>query len=89
MMDAGIIGRRERFELIGGEIVPMSPKGIAHETVKMGLNRFWTKALQPEFNILTETTLHVSEHDYLEPDFIFWPRAIPLKDVRAGTMARS
>ncbi len=31
MLDAGIIDRRELIELIGGEIVPMSAKGSAHE----------------------------------------------------------
>ena len=69
MQDAGIIDRRERFELIGGEIVPMAAKGVPHETVKMELNRFWTKAVPAELNILTETTLHISQRDFLEPDF--------------------
>jgi len=82
MVDAGIIDGRERFELIGGEVVPMSPKGVPHETVKMELSRFWSKAVPPEVNVLTETTLYTSEHDFLEPDFIFWPRAVPLKDLR-------
>ena len=31
MVQAGIIGEHERFELIGGEIVPMNAKGIHHE----------------------------------------------------------
>ena len=82
MQDAGIIDRRERFELIGGEIVPMAANGVPHETVKMELNRFWTKAVPAELNILTETTLHISERDFLEPDFIFWPRSVGLKDLR-------
>ncbi len=34
MVAKGIILEDERFELIGGEIVPMSPKGIRHELVK-------------------------------------------------------
>ena len=38
MQDAGIVDRHERFELIGGEIVPMSPKGSWHENVKRALN---------------------------------------------------
>ena len=83
MQDAGIIDRHERLELIGGEIVPMAPKGIPHETLKKELNRFWTKALSPEIDLVTETTLRIGEHDFLEPDFIFWQRSIPLKDVRA------
>ena len=86
MMDAGIIGQHERFELIGGEIVPMSPKGIPHETVKMELSRFWTKALPPDINILTETTLYIDDHEFLEPDFIFWPRSVALKDLKPASI---
>jgi Uma2 family endonuclease len=82
MMDAGIIKQHDRFELIGGEIVPMSPKGVPHETVKMELNRFWTKILPADVSILTETTLYINDHEFLEPDFIFWPRAIGVKDIK-------
>ena len=31
MTEAGIIDHDERFELIGGEAVPMNPKGIKHD----------------------------------------------------------
>jgi Uma2 family endonuclease len=82
MMAAGIIGEHERFELIGGEIVPMSPKGIQHETLKMNLNRFWAKQLPAGLNMLTETTLYVSETEFREPDFVFWPSSIPVKDLK-------
>jgi Uma2 family endonuclease len=82
MMEAGIIKQHDRFELIGGQIVPMSPKGVPHETVKMELNRFWTKILPTDFNILTETTLYINDHEFVEPDFIFWPRAVRVKDIR-------
>jgi Uma2 family endonuclease len=82
MMDAGIIKQHDRFELIGGEVVPMSPKGVPHETVKMELNRFWTKILPTDVSILTETTLYINDHEFLEPDFIFWPRSIGVKDIK-------
>lgn len=35
---AGIISEDERFELIGGEVVPMQAKGGPHEMVKGELN---------------------------------------------------
>ena len=34
MVAEGIILEDERFEMIGGEVVPMSPKGNRHELVK-------------------------------------------------------
>ena len=46
MIAAGILRDDERFELIGGEIVPMSPKGAWHENVKRALTRHWIKAVE-------------------------------------------
>ena len=34
MTEAGILHEDERIELIGGEIVPMSPKGRHHEILE-------------------------------------------------------
>jgi hypothetical protein len=45
MTEAGILPEDERLELIGGEVVPMSPKGVIHENVKKALARFWCKAV--------------------------------------------
>jgi Uma2 family endonuclease len=39
MLAAGIMDEDERVELIGGELVPMSPKGNQHEAVKIALLR--------------------------------------------------
>jgi Uma2 family endonuclease len=44
MVAKGIIAEDERFELIGGEVVPMSPKGARHELIKIELNRFLQRA---------------------------------------------
>jgi Uma2 family endonuclease len=82
LIEAGIIAEHERFELIGGEIVPMSAKSVPHETVKMELSRFWTKSLPDDLNLLTETTLYINDHEFLEPDFIFWPRSIALAGLK-------
>jgi len=79
MVAAGIIAENERFELIGGEIVPMSPKGAFHETVKKELNRYWIKRIPDEIDLTTETTFRLGERDFLEPDFVFWPRALGIR----------
>jgi hypothetical protein len=41
MVADGIIAEDERLELIGGEVVPMSPKGNRHEVVKKALHQHW------------------------------------------------
>jgi hypothetical protein len=43
MVAEGIILEDERFEMIGGEVVPMSPKGNRHELVKKALQQYWTR----------------------------------------------
>jgi Uma2 family endonuclease len=86
MVAKGIIAEDERFELIGGEVVPMSPKGNRHEVVKQALQQYWfpLTAGTPTC-LITETTLHVAEDEFIEPDFLFWPRSIALKDVTAAS----
>jgi Uma2 family endonuclease len=82
MQKAGILGYDERFELVGGEIVPMSPKGNRHELVKAALTIHWARALPPDLNMLTETTLYISADEFREPDFMFWPVSIAIADVK-------
>ncbi|MFM9941592.1 MAG: Uma2 family endonuclease [Hyphomicrobiaceae bacterium] len=76
MVASGFLDEGERFELIGGEIVPMSARGAHHENVKRALNKFWVRALPPDMEVLTETTLRSGANDFREPDFVFWPSAV-------------
>jgi Uma2 family endonuclease len=71
-VDAGIFLEGERFELIGGEIVPMSPKGNHHETMKGMLNLFWGQRLPKGFVFIPETTFRMSVDTFVEPDFVFF-----------------
>jgi Uma2 family endonuclease len=86
MMAKGIILEDERFELIGGEVVPMSPKGNPHEALKKALQQFWIpKVVGTPVDLITETTLYIGDDEFREPDFLFWPRAIPLKEISAAS----
>lgn len=76
MVQAGIIDEDERFELIGGEIVPMPPKGGWHEDVKRALAKHWYKAFPPHVELLTETTLRISATEFREPNFVFWGASV-------------
>jgi Uma2 family endonuclease len=85
MTAAGIIEENERIELIGGEIVPMSPKGNHHEVLKTALTIYWARQLPTDLLFTTETTFRLSEDTYLEPDFVFYPRATGWKGLDAAT----
>ena len=79
MVAAGVMEENERVELIGGELVPMSPKGIRHEVIRMALQRRWYKLAPDDIDLATETTFRLSEDTYLEPDVVVHPRATGLR----------
>ena len=85
MTAAGILDEDERIELIGGEIVPMSPKGNQHEIVKTALNLYWVRNLPADIVFTTETTFRLSPDTYLEPDFVFYPKASGIRGLNADT----
>jgi Uma2 family endonuclease len=86
MVAQGIILEDERFELIGGDVVPMSPKGIRHEVVKKALQKHWFPLIVgSRIDLITEATLYIDVDELCEPDFLFWPADIPLKEVTAGS----
>jgi Uma2 family endonuclease len=79
MVAAGVMEEDERVELIGGELVPMSPKGIRHEVIRMALQRRWYKLTPDDIDLATETTFRLSEDTYLEPDVVVHSRATGLR----------
>jgi Uma2 family endonuclease len=82
MVKAGIIAEDERFELIGGEVVPMLPKGGRHEMVKLELNRHFQRIIPDDLTIAQETILRLDDKSFLEPDFCVFPRSIFPGDMR-------
>ncbi len=82
MVAAGIIEEDERFELIGGEVVPMLPKGGRHEMVKLDLNRHFQRIAPHDLHIAQETTLRLDDKSFLEPDFCVFPRSVFPGDMR-------
>lgn len=82
MVAAGIINENERFEMISGEVVPMSPKGARHELVKYTLNRHLQRSVPNEFGVIQETTLRLDEKSFLEPDFCVFPGTMQPGDMR-------
>ncbi len=85
MVAAGILDEDERIELIGGEVVPMPAKGIDHEILKAALNTHWVKRLPERFRLVPETTFRLSPDTYIEPDFIFYDKAVGIRGLKADT----
>ncbi len=67
----GVFDEDERFELIGGEIVPMNAKGIHHEILKVALNLHFASIRPSQIIFAQETTFRLNEDSFVEPDFIF------------------
>jgi Uma2 family endonuclease len=82
MVEAGILDEHERIELIGGEVVPMSPKGNHHEVLKAALLEYWMERLPRRFRLVPETTFRLSSDTYVEPDFIFFERAAGIRGLK-------
>jgi Uma2 family endonuclease len=85
MVKVGILAEDERFELIGGEVVPMSPKGIRHERVKGTLAKYWYQRLPSEIGLISETTFRLDEDTFVEPDFVFFRTADGLAGLKPET----
>lgn len=79
MVAAGVMEEDERVELIGGELVPMSPKGNRHEVVKSALLDRWYRLRPADCRLTPETTFRLSVDTYLEPDVVIYRRAEGLK----------
>jgi Uma2 family endonuclease len=82
MVEAGVIPPDARIEVIGGEIVPMSPKGARHELLKVALNFRWIKRCPEGYLVAPETGLRLDKHTYLEPDFVIFEESVGLTSLR-------
>jgi Uma2 family endonuclease len=85
MVAAGIMEEDERVELIGGDLVPMSPKGLQHEVLKTAVADRWYRLPEREVDLAIATTFRLSEDTYLEPDVVIYPRASGIRGLTAAT----
>jgi Uma2 family endonuclease len=74
MIDAGILGEDEKFELIGGEIVVAAHREFAHERIKSMLAIAAVRALPDHLTVGVATTLHLTNTIMLEPDIAVFPK---------------
>ena len=84
MVEAGIIAEDENFELIEGELVPMSPKGNQHEVIKAAILRVFARQAPEELRLAVETSLYLDERTFVEPDLCLYPKRILPEDVKGS-----
>jgi Uma2 family endonuclease len=86
MCRKGLIAETERFELIGGEIIPMPPKGSWHENVKRELIRYLVKRLPDHLQLIPETTFRLDKHTFIEPDFLIYPTEVDITAISGANV---
>jgi Uma2 family endonuclease len=84
MAAAGYFNEYDRFELLGGEIVPMSPKGRRHEIVRGKLAYRFTRLASEDVFVVSGAQFNLADDTYVEPDILVHPAEILTPDVRGG-----
>ncbi|HRD75206.1 MAG TPA: Uma2 family endonuclease [Hyphomicrobiaceae bacterium] len=70
MAGLGVFSEDDRFELIGGEIVPMSPKGNFHEVLRNQLSFVLARLCPPDIRVAFEPQFNLAPDTYTHPDIL-------------------
>lgn len=84
MAAAGYFHEDERIELLGGEIVPMSPKGRRHEMLRDELTFRFTRLAPAGIFLAAEPQFNLSQDTYTVPDILVRPAAIKTYDLQGA-----
>jgi Uma2 family endonuclease len=74
--EAGFFTEYDEFELIGGEMVPMSPEGNRHVIVRVELAFRFSRMASEGLMVAVEPQLNLSSDSYFKPDILVHPRVI-------------
>jgi Uma2 family endonuclease len=84
MVQLGVLDPDEPMELLGGEIVPISPAGRRHEVITDELHQHWIELGVADLKISREAQFNLDEATYTEPDLIVRPAAIKTYDLKGS-----
>jgi Uma2 family endonuclease len=87
LTELGFFTEDDRIELIGGELVPMSPKGNRHERVCGALHLWFRRNLSTEFDYHPEPGWHADASNYFEPDFLLGPAGFDRTSIAPADLA--
>jgi Uma2 family endonuclease len=84
MAEVGILGERDRVELIQGEIIEMAPIGPRHAAFVDNLTRLLIRRLPDEVIVRTQGPVTLTEDTEPQPDLtVLRRRAVPYKEREA------
>jgi Uma2 family endonuclease len=86
LAELGFFTEDDRIELIGGELVPVAPKGNRHERVRGALHTWYRRHLPPELDYHQEPGWHADETNYFEPDFLFGPAGFDQTSIKPAAV---
>jgi Uma2 family endonuclease len=85
MAEAGILGERDRVELVEGELVAMSPIGSLHAGTVNALNRLLVGAVGDRGLVAVQNPIQLDDRTEPEPDVaVLRPRADDYRSVIPG-----
>ena len=82
MAAAGLFTEYDQFELLGGEIVPMSPAGRRHETIRIELAHRMARLAREDIIVAQEPQFNLSPDTFAKPDILVHPHAIKTYDLQ-------
>jgi Uma2 family endonuclease len=87
MVEIGLIDPDESFELIAGEIVPMSPEFNRHLKARVRLARIFMRALDDDWTVATDGSLFLADNIEFKPDLHLFPMHLISEKVRGPDVA--
>lgn len=80
-LSTGFVSPDAKFELLDGELIPVSPKGRHHEAMRERLMQWLDQPWRSgRFNLIIEHTLKLDDGTLLEPDFLLYDRTARIQD---------
>jgi Uma2 family endonuclease len=79
--ECGMFTDHDQFELVGGEMVPMSPEGRRHIMIRGRLGLRLARAAPDSVMVISEPQFNLSGDTFLKPDLLVHPIVIGTYDL--------